>query len=242
MKHTVKKLFATFLSIAMIFSICLMPAYAADNDGQKTRAISPQNGAVLATLAYSDENTEVYYIPISDPVSRSIYNLEVSLTGDKSTKTVTATVKNTMALGFSTIDNSDIERYTKCEQLSACMVWQRKAPKRRNSMYIELICQYAKNNEYVHPQPPATASEISDAEERLKIKFPTELRELLLEMNGDKFLCFSVTEVVRNNLDTRSAFEEFTDQIIVRENKGLDVWAYKTALDHYGCQAIHTRG
>ena len=47
MKHTVKKLFATFLSIAMIFSICLMPAYAADNDGQKTRAISPQNGAVL---------------------------------------------------------------------------------------------------------------------------------------------------------------------------------------------------
>ena len=104
MKHTVKKLFATFLSIAMIFSICLMPAYAADNDGQKTRAISPQNGAVLATLAYSDENTEVYYIPISDPVSRSIYNLEVSLTGDKSTKTVTATVKNTMALGFSTID------------------------------------------------------------------------------------------------------------------------------------------
>ena len=62
MKHTVKKLFATFLSIAMIFSICLMPAYAADNDGQKTRAISPQNGAVLATLAYSDENTEVYYI------------------------------------------------------------------------------------------------------------------------------------------------------------------------------------
>lgn len=78
-------------------------------------------------------------------------------------------------------------------------------------MYIELICQYAKNNEYVHLQPPATASEISDAEERLKIKFPTELRELLLEMNGDKFLCFSVTEVVRNNLDTRSAFEEFTD-------------------------------
>ena len=32
----------------------------------------------------------------------------------------------------------------------------------------------------------------------------------------------------------RNAFSQFTDQILVRENKGLDVWAYKTALDHYG--------
>lgn len=32
----------------------------------------------------------------------------------------------------------------------------------------------------------------------------------------------------------RAAFAQFTDNIIVRDNKGLDVWAYKTALDHYG--------
>ena len=32
----------------------------------------------------------------------------------------------------------------------------------------------------------------------------------------------------------REAFSQFTDNIIVRENKGLDVWAYKTALDSYG--------
>ena len=32
----------------------------------------------------------------------------------------------------------------------------------------------------------------------------------------------------------RKAFSRFTDNIIVRENKGLDVWAYKTALDQYG--------
>ena len=34
----------------------------------------------------------------------------------------------------------------------------------------------------------------------------------------------------------RAAFSEFTDHIIVRENKGLDVWAYKTALEAYGWQ------
>lgn len=32
----------------------------------------------------------------------------------------------------------------------------------------------------------------------------------------------------------------FTDNIIVRENKGLDVWAYKTALDSYGWESLST--
>lgn len=36
----------------------------------------------------------------------------------------------------------------------------------------------------------------------------------------------------------RVAFSQYTDQIIVRENKGLDVWAYKTALDRYGWQRL----
>ena len=36
----------------------------------------------------------------------------------------------------------------------------------------------------------------------------------------------------------RAAFSEFTDHIIVRENKGLDVWAYKTALEAYGWQRL----
>lgn len=36
------------------------------------------------------------------------------------------------------------------------------------------------------------------------------------------------------NDEGRSKLSQFTDKIIVRPNKGLDVWAYKTALDSYG--------
>lgn len=36
------------------------------------------------------------------------------------------------------------------------------------------------------------------------------------------------------NTAGRASFEKYTDKIIVRENKGLDVWAYKTGLDYYG--------
>lgn len=57
-----------------------------------------------ATYEGSDEDTAYFSIPISDSVSRSFYQLDVSLTGDDVNNTVSATVKNIRALGFSTVD------------------------------------------------------------------------------------------------------------------------------------------
>ena len=68
------------------------------------------------------------------------------------------------------------------------------------------------------------------------------------EKNGyvDEFITYYLADLVKNLTELvvvcngklseqgRKAFSQFTDQILVRENKGLDVWAYKTALDHYG--------
>ena len=62
----------------------------------------------------------------------------------------------------------------------------------------------------------------------------------------DDFLIYYLADLVKNLSELvvvcngklsdqgRAAFAQFTDTILVRENKGLDVWAYKTALDHYG--------
>ncbi|OTA26731.1 rhamnan synthesis protein F [Alloscardovia macacae] len=52
---------------------------------------------------------------------------------------------------------------------------------------------------------------------------------------------FSDLTIVVNgklNEEGRSKLSAFSDKIIVRENKGLDVWAYKTALDSYGWEAL----
>ena len=68
------------------------------------------------------------------------------------------------------------------------------------------------------------------------------------EKNGDvdDFITYYLADLAKNLTDLvvvcngklsaqgRAAFSQFTDNIIVRENKGLDVWAYKTALDSYG--------
>lgn len=68
------------------------------------------------------------------------------------------------------------------------------------------------------------------------------------EKNGivDDFVCYYLADLVRNvtelaivcngtlSMQGRAAFLRFTDHIVIRENKGLDVWAYKTVLDSYG--------
>ena len=68
------------------------------------------------------------------------------------------------------------------------------------------------------------------------------------EKNGyvDDFILYYMADLVKNLTELvvvcngklseqgRAAFSRYTQNIIVRENKGLDVWAYKTALDRYG--------
>ena len=72
------------------------------------------------------------------------------------------------------------------------------------------------------------------------------------EKNGevDGFVTYYLADLVKNLSELvivcngklsesgRAAFAPFTNKIIVRENKGLDVWAYKTALDLYGWQRL----
>lgn len=72
------------------------------------------------------------------------------------------------------------------------------------------------------------------------------------EKNGvvDEFILYYLADLVKNLSELvvvcngklseqgDAAFRQFTDRIIVRENKGLDVWAYKTALDDYGWERL----
>lgn len=74
------------------------------------------------------------------------------------------------------------------------------------------------------------------------------------EKNGDvdDFICYYLRDLVKNLSELivvcngklseqgKAAFSEFTDQIVVRPNEGLDVWAYKTALDRYGWEKLCT--
>lgn len=107
-----KKNFIATALVALMMTIS-GTAYAAeasvDYNSHTYNEVYTANGSSnseipYATLEDSDEDTEYFSIPISDPISRGIYHLDVSLTGDDVNHTVSATVKNDFALWFSTVD------------------------------------------------------------------------------------------------------------------------------------------
>ena len=80
-------------------------------------------------------------------------------------------------------------------------------------MYKELINELAKNIKHAGPQKPAAFSEIQEAEEIVGCRFPAELRALLTEMNGDRWLLFSTEEIMEVALSTREYLSESIDDI-----------------------------
>lgn len=71
-------------------------------------------------------------------------------------------------------------------------------------MYIDLLKQYTSHLDTVKFHPATTDGEIGEAEKRLNILFPNELKNLLFEINGDNFLLWSLDQMIKENLDLRS--------------------------------------
>ena len=69
-------------------------------------------------------------------------------------------------------------------------------------MYLELVNEFRTTRKYgdtIRPRPPASVAEISRAEQQIGIRFPTELCDLLLEMDGDCDLFLTLDEIVQYN-------------------------------------------
>lgn len=55
----------------------------------------------------------------------------------------------------------------------------------------------------IKKNPPATQEQIADIEKLLGTKLPKDLKELLLEMNGDNDFVFSAEQILETNLSVR---------------------------------------
>ena len=76
-------------------------------------------------------------------------------------------------------------------------------------MWTEQIKKYKDENPFIKINPPAKAWAIGAAEKKLRIAFPNELKDLLLELDGDDNLLHSVKQIVENTLLTRKALGEY---------------------------------
>lgn len=69
-------------------------------------------------------------------------------------------------------------------------------------MYLELVNEFRATRKYgdeIRLRPPAGMAEISHAEQQTGIRFPQELRELLLEMDGDCDLLLALEDIITYN-------------------------------------------
>ena len=57
---------------------------------------------------------------------------------------------------------------------------------------------------YIKPNPPAASADIARVQASLCVELPSDITELLLEMNGDNWFVFSAEQIVEINLSVRA--------------------------------------
>ena len=93
-------------------------------------------------------------------------------------------------------------------------------------MYKELVLQFTEENEWMIIQPPCPDNEIVAAEKAVGYSFPKELRNLLIEMDGDKWLLWSAQEIAEK---TKRIREDFFP--LFEEDFGME--AYKDRIERF---------
>lgn len=85
------------------------------------------------------------------------------------------------------------------------------------NMYKELILKLSEGNGFVKINPPCPEKKIKRAEKAVGYPFPKELRELLLELDGDEWLLWSAKEIIENVELNRESWLPFFEENFSKE-------------------------
>ena len=72
------------------------------------------------------------------------------------------------------------------------------------SKWSLLYKELTRKHDYIKLNPPATPAQVSKVEKTLDCKLPDDLKDLLLEMNGDNWFIFSTEKIIETNQSIRS--------------------------------------
>lgn len=93
-------------------------------------------------------------------------------------------------------------------------------------MYRELLTRLTQGNQWVNVQPPCSEIEIEHAEAVVGYQFPTELKALLRELNGDEWLLLSSERIIHNVELNRECWLPFFESDFSKE-------AYMDRVDRF---------
>jgi cell wall assembly regulator SMI1 len=67
-------------------------------------------------------------------------------------------------------------------------------------MWKDYMSKLLENSKFIKVNPPATIEEITEAENEIGINFPDDLKQCLLEVNGNDDCLYSIDHMVEINL------------------------------------------
>jgi cell wall assembly regulator SMI1 len=97
-------------------------------------------------------------------------------------------------------------------------------------MYRELVSKYINENQWAAIEKPCLDTKIQEAEKIVGYPFPQELKNLLLEMNGDRWLLLSAEQMIENVHNNRlylaECYEGIDRHIFFATNGCGDYYCY----------------
>lgn len=109
-------------------------------------------------------------------------------------------------------------------------------------MYRELIENLTKGNHWVKPQEPCSKKEIKKAEQYVGFDFPKELRELLEELNGDRYLFLSAKDIIETAKRNRKIIAEYLSPEEFEEKVNRFIYFATNGCGDYYCYRILPNG
>ena len=100
-------------------------------------------------------------------------------------------------------------------------------------MYRELILKAAQENESIKIQSPCPERKIEKAERAVGHPFPKELKDLLRETDGDKYLLLSADEIIEQTNLNREIQETYGGEEFSKELDKLIFFASNGCGDYY---------
>lgn len=109
-------------------------------------------------------------------------------------------------------------------------------------MYRELLEKLLKEQPYAQLQEPCPEEEIAEAERYVGFAFPDELKDLLRETNGDRWLLLSAKGMMEHVKMNREIYPEFLEPDEFAEKIDRHVFFASNGCGDYFCYRVLPNG
>lgn len=109
-------------------------------------------------------------------------------------------------------------------------------------MYREMIEALTKGHKWAKLQAPCPENRIAEAEKFVGFVFPQELKSLLRETDGDRWLLFSADEIINHTKTNREIFPEYMEPDEFEDKVNRYVFFATNGCGDYYCYRVLPSG